>query len=479
MTTASIQDEETRLTGPLIRLALTVVVGTFTVQMDATMVNVALNTLRSDFSASIATIQWISTAYLLALAIAIPTVGWGVDRFGSRRLWLGALALFVVASAVSGFADSAGFLIGCRVVQGFAGGILFPLSQVILAQAAGPKRLGRVMAIIGIPSLLGPIIGPILGGAIVQSWGWNWIFLINVPIGIVAFVMSWRVMPVGAGRRGARFDVVGFLLLAPGLAALLYSLATAGNAGGFAHWRVVLPLAAAVLLLIGFTVYALRTTREPLVDLRLFASPRFAAATGMVFFIIMGVLGAMLLVPLYFQLGRGDSALTAGLLLAPQGVGAALAIAASGRLIDRFSPVPLAFGGVIASVAGLLLLAQLNATTGVGIVFLAEFVLGIGFGMSIVVATTVAYRGVDRSAIPRATAALRIFQQIGSSLGIAVLAIVLQNGLVGATTHVAIAGAFATALTWALWATALSAIPAVVLAVATVRARRGADLPQG
>jgi EmrB/QacA subfamily drug resistance transporter len=471
MTAVSEQADDTRLTAPLIRLALAVVVGTFTVQMDATMVNVALNTLRSDFSASISTIQWVSTAYLLAMAVAIPTVGWAVDRFGSRGLWIGALTLFVIASAVSGFADSAGFLIACRVVQGLAGGILLPLSLVILAQAAGPTRLGRVMAIIGIPSLLGPVVGPIIGGAIVQSWGWNWIFLINVPIGIVALVASWRTMPAGIRRLGARFDLVGFLLLAPGLAALLYSLATAGNAGGFDHGSVLAPLAASAVLLIGFVVYALRTSREPLVDLRLFRSPQFAAATGIAFFVIMGLLGAMLLVPLYFQLGRGDSALTAGLVLAPQGLGAAMGIAASGRLIDRFSAVPLAIGGVVASVGGLLILTGITATTSIWTFAIAEFILGIGFGLSIVVATTVSYRGLESAAIPRATTALRIFQQVGSSLGVAILAIVLQNGLATAHGSADVASAFATALTWAMWATALSAIPAAVLVVATIRAK--------
>jgi EmrB/QacA subfamily drug resistance transporter len=472
MTATAIPDPESRLTRPLIRLAVAVVLGTLTVQMDATMVNVALSTLRTDFSASISTLQWISTAYLLAMAIAIPTVGWGVDRFGSRRLWLGALVLFVVASGVSGFATSAGFLIGCRVAQGLAGGVLLPLSQVILAQAAGPKRLGRLMAIVGVPSLLGPIIGPIVGGVLVQYLGWYWIFFLNVPICAVALIVSWRAMPAGPRRRESRFDLRGFLLLAPGLAALLYSLATAGNAGGFAHASVLVPLALSALLLVGFTIYALRTTREPLIDLRLFASTRFAASTAMLFLIIMGLLGAMLLLPLYFQLARGDGPLSAGLLLAPQGIGAALAIAASGSLVDRFSPIPLAVAGVAASLVGLGILAGITATTGQWTIAIAQFVLGLGFGMTVVVATTVAYRGLDSAAIPRATTALRIFQQIGGSLGVAVVAIILQNALAHASGSTEIAGAFSTALTWGLVATALAVIPTAALAVSEARARR-------
>jgi EmrB/QacA subfamily drug resistance transporter len=472
VTATTISDPESRLTRPLIHLAVAVVLGTLTVQMDATMVNVALSTLRTDFTATISTLQWISTAYLLAMAIAIPTVGWGVDRFGSRRLWLGALVLFVVASGVSGFATSAGFLIGCRVAQGLAGGVLLPLSQIILAQAAGPKRLGRLMAIVGVPSLLGPIIGPVVGGVLVQYLGWYWIFFLNVPICAVALVVSWRAMPAGPRRRESRFDLRGFLLLAPGLAALLYSLASAGNAGGFAHASVLVPLALSALLLVGFTIYALRTTREPLIDLRLFASTRFAASTAMLFLIIMGLLGAMLLLPLYFQLARGDSPLTAGLLLAPQGIGAALAIAASGSLVDRFSPIPLAVAGVAASLVGLGILAGITATTGQWTIAIAQFVLGLGFGMTVVVATTVAYRGLDSAAIPRATTALRIFQQIGGSVGVAVVAIVLQNGLARASGSTEIAEAFSTALIWGLVATTLAVIPTAALAISEVRARR-------
>lgn len=167
----SAREDDTRLTPALIKLAMAVIVGTFTVQMDATMVNVALDTLRSDFHASVATIQWVSTAYLLAMAVAVPLAGWGADRFGSRRLWMLALGVFFVGSVAGGLAWSAPTLIASRVLQGLAGGILLPLSQAILAQAAGPRRLGRLMGLVGIPSLLGPIIGPIVGGVLVQDCG--------------------------------------------------------------------------------------------------------------------------------------------------------------------------------------------------------------------------------------------------------------------------------------------------------------------
>ncbi|MDN5796647.1 MAG: DHA2 family efflux MFS transporter permease subunit [Intrasporangium sp.] len=479
METTTDIDERASLERGMVWTAIAVVAGTFAVQMDATMINVALDSLRQAFDVSIGSIQLLSTAYLMAMAVAIPTVGWGVDRFGSRRLWLGALVVFGAASAVSGLAGSIGFLIACRVVQGLAGGILLPLSQAILAQAAGPERLGRLMAIVGVPSLLGPILGPVIGGVLVRDVGWAWIFYLNVPICLAAVALSLRTMPptapVRAGSR-ARFDLLGFVLLGPGLAAALYALATAGAAGSFTEAGVLVPFLAGVLLLTGFVIHALTTRHEALIDLRLFASRTFTASAGMLFFIIMGLLASMLLIPLYFQLARGDSALTAGLLLAPQGLGAAIAIAASGPLVDRSDPIPLTFAGILSAVAGLGILSRLTDSTEGWTIAAAQFLLGVGFGIIVVVATAVAYRGLASAAIPRATTALRIVQQIGGAIGVAAVAAVLQRGLTqpaAALMHpVEVAAAFSGALTWALVATGLAIIPTAALVAALRRQAR-------
>ncbi len=461
---SQVREDDTRLTPALITLALAVIVGTFTVQMDATMVNVAMDSLRSGYHAPVSTIQWVSTAYLLAMAVAVPLAGWGADRFGSKRLWLASLGVFLAGSLAGGFAWSAQSLIASRVLQGLAGGLLLPLSQAVLAQAAGPNRIGRLMGLVGIPSLLGPIVGPIAGGAIVQFWGWPWIFFINIPICGLAVVMAVRAMPLGAARRNARFDLFGFLLLSPALAGIVYGLSEAGNRGGFASPQVLAPLGGGLLLAAMFIGHAATTRREPLIDIRVFLSRQFAAASGLLFLLIMGLMGAMLLVPLYFQMARGDSALHAGLLLAPQGIGAAIAIAACASLVDRMPAAPIALTGVALAVFGLSGLTLLGPDTGGWFIAAALFVLGLGFGAVMVTATAVAYRGLDAGRIPRATSALRIVQQLGASLGVAILALVLQETLTQAGGNPAsVAAAFGSTFWWALGLTALALIPAAAL----------------
>src|SRR4051794_24595839 len=193
--------------------------------LDTTVVNVALNTLATDFNTQLATIQWVVTGYTLALATVIPLTGWAADRFGTKRLYMISIGLFVAGSALSGMAWSANSLIAFRILQGLGGGMLMPAGMTILTRAAGPQRVGRVMAIIGVPMLLGPILGPILGGWLVDNASWRWFFFTTLPIGIVAFVASLRVLAKDEPQPAEHLDVMGLLLLSPGLALLIYGLA--------------------------------------------------------------------------------------------------------------------------------------------------------------------------------------------------------------------------------------------------------------
>ena len=192
--------------------------------LDTTIVAVALATLGRDFHVSVTTIQWVATGYLLALALVIPVTGWAVDRFGAKLIWMTSLSLFIIGSSLCGLAWSANSLIAFRVLQGIGGGMLLPVGQSILARAAGPQRMGRVMSIIGVPMVLGPIMGPVIGGLIVSNFSWRWIFYINVPIGIVTLILSSRWLPKfdTDERFPSSFDTLGFCLLSPGLAALVY-----------------------------------------------------------------------------------------------------------------------------------------------------------------------------------------------------------------------------------------------------------------
>lgn len=447
------------------RLALAIMLGAFMVSLDMTMVNVALNTLARTFATSVTTIQWVATGYLLALAISIPMTGWAIERFGARSSWVASLLMFIGGSVLCGMAWSSSSLIAFRVVQGFGGGMLIPLAQTILAQAAGPDRLGRVMAVVGIPAMLGPVLGPVLGGVIVTDLSWRVMFYINVPICLVAVLAAYRVkMPSRpAAGASARLDVVGLALLSPGLAAIVYGLAEVGSRGGFGDPHVLVPIAAGVALLVAFAAHAL-TSRDPIVDLRLFGSRSFSAASALVLLFTMAMLGMQLLLPLYYQQVRHQSALDAGLLLAPRGVGMAVALVVAGKLSDRLGPRPIVLVGLLLSGLSTLAYTQIGDHTSLLALSGLLVVNGAGLGAALVPSLAAPYRGLGTEQIPRATSAIRILQQLGGSFGVAILAVVLQRELVHRLPHAAtLAAAYGQTFWWALAFIALAAIPALML----------------
>ncbi len=247
----------------LMAIASVVVLGAIMSILDVTVVNVAINHLTQDFDTTLVTIQWVVTGYTLALATVIPITGWAADRFGTKRLYLISLALFVSGSALSGAAWSAESLIGFRVLQGLGGGMLMPLGMTILTRAAGPACVGRGMSVIGVPMLLGPILGPILGGWLVDDVSWRWIFFINIPIGLLALALTSRILPRDQPSPQHGFDALGLALLSPGLALLIYGLAESNSAGGFANADVLVPAGAGVALPAAFVWHA-RRAAEPL-----------------------------------------------------------------------------------------------------------------------------------------------------------------------------------------------------------------------
>jgi EmrB/QacA subfamily drug resistance transporter len=461
------READDRLPPDLVRLALTVMLGAVMVGLDATMVNVALGTLARDFHATFSTIQWVATAYLLALAMVIPATGWAIERFGAKPMWILSISLFTIGSTLCGLAWSAGSLIGFRVVQGVGGGMIVPLMQTILAQAAGPARLGRVMAVIGVPAMLAPVLGPMLGGLIVSDASWRLIFYINLPICLVAVLASRRVtMPDTRRADGGRLDLLGLCLLSPALAALVYGLAQAGSHGSFGDARVFVPLGLGTGLLLGFVAHALLTGDEPLIDLRAFRARSFSGSSAVLFLFSMAMLGTALLFPLYYQQVRGQDALHAGLLLAPQGLGMGIALVLAGRLADQIGPRSIILAGLTLTAASTLACTELDAETSVLVISAVLFVSGLGLGAALVSAMTGAYHGLDKNAIARATSSLRIFQQLGGSFGIAILAVVLQQQITTAgsnPTGDSLAAAYAHTFWWALAFTAAALLPALLL----------------
>src|SRR6202167_5714803 len=217
-----------------------VILGMIMSILDTTIVNVALHTLSHDLHSPLSQVQWVITGYLLSLAAVIPITGWAARRFGAKQVYLTSLVLFTVGSALCAIATSTTELVLFRVLQGAGGGMIMPIAQLIMAQVAGPKRMGRVMGIVAMPAMLGPILGPVVGGTILQELHWSWIFLVNVPIGMIAFVLGWRMLPKTESGEAGRLDVVGLGLISTGATAIVYGLSELGSHASLTAPSVVL-----------------------------------------------------------------------------------------------------------------------------------------------------------------------------------------------------------------------------------------------
>ncbi|MFC4911328.1 DHA2 family efflux MFS transporter permease subunit [Actinomadura gamaensis] len=422
-----------RLSPALLRLAGVIMLASLMMQLDMTMTGIATKTLLRRFDTTLSTVQWVTTGYMLAMAVVIPVAGWGMERYGARAVWMTSLALFLAGSVACGAAWSIWSLIAFRVVQGLGGGLILPLAHAIAAREAGPERLGRMTAAIAVPSLLGPVLGPVLGGWIVSDLNWRWIFFVNVPVCAAALVLSPRAVPSGrtgpSGRGPGRapLDVLGLVLLAAASAALVYGCAEIGRLGSFGSARVIVALAAGIVLLAAFVAHALRPGVEPIIDPRLFRSRRFAAPAAGILLATALMFGALGLLPLYYQQARGENALHTGLMMIPFGVGMGVALAVNGLLADRVPARLLAVAGTVLTGAGALIFTRLDTHTGAVTTGFAQVLYGAGIGGLLVTILTAGMRSVAPDAIPRASTALRILQQMGGSFGSALLFVILQR----------------------------------------------------
>ncbi|MFI8965585.1 DHA2 family efflux MFS transporter permease subunit [Streptomyces sp. NPDC053493] len=416
-------------TTPLGRVLAVVVLGSVMSVLDMTIVNVALRSLSEAFHAPLTTIQWAATAYTLALAAVIPTAAWAMGRIGAKRTYLTALVLFTLGSLLAALAWDAPSLIAFRAVQGLGGGLLMPVGMTMTMRAADPARMGRAMAVGGLPILVGPVIGPTLGGWLVDAASWHWIFLVNLPLGALALALAGRLLRPDAPRAGdpaPRLDVPGLLMLSPGLALLLYGLARGGEGGDFTAPGTLVPTAAGVLLVAAFVRRAL-TAREPLLDLRLLRDRTFAAGIVTLALFTMAYFGSMLLGPVYWQAVRGFSASAAGLLAAPVGLTVGLTMQVAARRIDTAAPRRLIPAGVAVAALGMTLSALQTGTEDVAVwrVVGAAMVMGVGAGMVLMPTMTTASRDLPKERMAAASTALSINSQVGASVGTALCSVVL------------------------------------------------------
>jgi EmrB/QacA subfamily drug resistance transporter len=444
------------------KIAGVVILGMIMSILDTTIVNVALRTLGHDLHSTISQIQWVVTGYLLALAAVIPVTGWAARRFGAKRVYLVSLVLFTAGSGLCAVAATTTSLVLFRVLQGAGGGMIMPVGQLIMAQVAGPKRMGRVMGIVSMPAMLAPILGPVVGGLILQNLHWSWIFLVNLPIGVIAFVLALRILPHTDSGEAGRLDVLGLGLLSGASTATVYGLAQLGSNASLTAPKVIAPVLAGLLLSATFVWHALRVER-PLLDVRLYANRIFGAASLTTFFLGAALFGAMILVPLYYQEVRHASVIVTGLLTGPQGLGMLLVMPFAGRLTERFGGGRVALGGVSFLALTTIPLAFVSTSSSILSISLVLLARGIGIGFAFVPAMSAAFASLRPDQLSDATPQLNVLQRIGGAIGTAVLAVVLQRAGGGSHDPAALANAFDSAYWWSVGIALLAIFPCIVL----------------
>jgi len=463
-----------KIDAAVLKVAGVVVLGAIMSILDITVVNVALRTFQSAFAdggqpLAYSDVAWTVTGYTLALATVIPLSGWAADRFGTKRLYMLAILLFTMGSALCATATSIEMLIGFRVLQGLGGGMLMPLGMTIMTRAAGPARMGRLMAILGVPMLLGPIFGPILGGWLIDHFSWHWIFLINVPIGIIALVYAAFALAKDSPHPSESFDFVGMLMMSPGLALFLYGVSSIPGEGGFGHTKVLLPGMLGLALMAAFVVYSFRPA-HPLLDLRLFRNRNLTVSVTTMFIFAAAFFGGLLLVPQFLQQVQGETPLNAGWLVAPQGVGAMVTMPIAGALTDRFPVGRIVPFGLLAIIGGMFSLTQIQADSSHwGFLIPVLFVMGLGMGATMMPIMTSALKTLTHHEVARGSTLLNITQQIASSVGVAIFSVVLTNALKDnpptspAQAPVAAAAAFSHTFWVAAFLVTLTLVPAFFL----------------
>lgn len=396
--------------------------------LDSTVVAVAQGTFVTQFNSTQAVVSWTVAAYMLAFATVIPVTGWAADRFGTKRLFIGSVLVFMLGSLLCAISPTIMLLIVFRVVQGIGGGMLMPLSFVILTHEAGPKRVGRLMAIGGIPILLGPIGGPILGGWLVGAYGWQWIFLINLPIGLLAIVLAAITFPKDRPAPGEKLDIVSVLLLPPGVTLFLAGVSSIPAKGTVGNPAVLVPTIMGFLLVAAFVLHSFRTD-HPLIDLSLFKNRVVTQANLALLVFGAPFVGLGLLVPSYFQVVMHQTPMQSGMYLAPVGLGAVLTMPLAGAFMDKRGPGLMVLIGLPTMAVGLGIFtygvateAAYNPTLLIGLA-----IMGLGVGCTTTPLSAAVLQALAPHQVARGTTLVTVNQQVSGSIGAALLGVILTQ----------------------------------------------------
>lgn len=466
MKSKNVKTKKEKLDPVVLKSAIILVVGALAPLLDTTMVNVALHTIAAEMKVATSTVQWITTGYVLAMGLVIPVSGWTTKRFGCKRSYIFSIAIFLVGSVFAMLSWDIQSLIGFAVIQGIGAGLLMPTVQTELVQISGGRNLGRIMSIVSIPALLGPILGPVLGGVIVNISSWRVIFLLNIPICIVAILLAvWGIPNDKFLEKKASLDIIGMLLLSPAFTLLIYGIVQIATHAGFNSSAVYVPLIIGIVMMVSYVVYALKIKREPALNVRLFKSVNFSVSN--ILLILCGIItnGAMLILPLYYQEVRGVNALYAGLYLLPQGIGMLVTRSLAAKVADRDGSRNVVLTSLALIVIGTLPFALAGTDTSIILLSFALLVRGAGLGGLLIAIMTSAYIGLPKDQIPHASIATRIFQTIGGAFGSAILSTVVQHQMAGKVNSdfKAVSSAFNVSFWWAIAFTVIAVIPTMFL----------------
>ncbi|MCL2461838.1 MAG: multidrug efflux MFS transporter [Defluviitaleaceae bacterium] len=412
-------------------VALIMVLGALPPMLDSTIVNVAVNSLKDIFGTSLSTIQWTVTGYVLALGIAVPFSGWLIQRMDGKKIFMSALAAFLAGSFLSGIAWNVASLVIFRVCQGLAAGILITSLSTLIVQMAGSDNLGKMMSLVGIPAVFGPIVGPVIGGLIMQYLPWNWLFFVNLPVGVIAIILiGWKVPKFEAANKSAKLDLPGVVILAITSGTLIYGITEVVKANSRTSGIEFLSVGAAAF--IGYVIYALRRKEKSLIPLDMFRSKHFTAAFISLFLSGFALNGPMFLLPMLFQNvflqnSKGFAIIFSALWLLPQGIGMLIARPMVGKLVDKIGARYVTLPAILITLLGTIPFAFIGANTPPVIIWAILLVRGAGVGGFIVPLMADCFVGLPKAQVPQASVATRIIQNIGGAFGSAVLATIVSN----------------------------------------------------
>jgi len=396
-----------------------VILGVFMAVLDSSVVNVAIPKMMAVYATDQNTIEWVITAYSLTVGMFTPISGYLGDRFGAKRMYVFALVIFVVGSGLCGAAWSASSLIVFRVIQALGGALLMPISMTILFTLSKPEKRGLIMGIWGIAIMFAPAFGPTLSGYIVQNLNFRLIFYINVPIGIINIAMARAYIPELKPKEAGKFDLPGFVTCVIGFFCLLYGLSDAPTSG-WASIKIISLFAAATIFLSLFVVLEL-TSENPMVDLRLLKIRAFLASNIAVSVMMIAMMGALFLLPVFLQNGLGFSPMQTGLLTMPGALVTAALMPISGALFDKFGARPLAIVGFAIMLIGSLLLVNLNFNWTYTAIMVVYVIRSAGMGLTMMPLRTAGMNAVPLPLVNRASALQNTLSNVAGSVGVAIL----------------------------------------------------------